>query len=77
MDVQEYVANLYSDQQTQIIDDWMTFQRDGVIGDCLLQRLAQEYMELIETNQTVTWWMREIAFAVSLELAYRYMDLLD
>jgi len=71
MRLHEYLADLDMSDYQQIIDDWLKFQRDGFIDDCLLRRVSKSYMATIQTDQNITWWMREIAFAVSLDLAYR------
>lgn len=62
MKVKEYVENLSFDEKLEIIADLHKFEKEGVIGDCLLRRTARKIIDDLNIDQgVVTIWMLEVA----------------
>ena len=58
------VAGFSEVEKLQLISDYEKFEKDGMIGECLLRSTANT---LMPGNPNVVLWMREIAFE-----CYRY-----
>lgn len=61
----DYVQRLDQQQRLDIIADFEKFERDGFIDECALRRCAREVQQMYGAGvETITVWMRDLAFEV-------------
>lgn len=58
----EIVASLSQSQVSQLISDYVRFERDGYIDDCQLRLCAQRYIEGLGVRINVAMIMLDLAF---------------
>jgi len=75
MDLRMLVQELTHKQMDQIISEWNQFERDGVIGDCLLRRLAKNEIDKAGLGVSrITTVMRDITFEVFRRMTFELQN---
>lgn len=63
--LRDYVTKLTDAQRLEIVADFEQFEREGAIGDCALRQHATKVVKLYGAGiETITVWMRDLAFEI-------------
>jgi hypothetical protein len=75
--LQQFVNNLSDEDRQQIIKDYDKFEHDGFIEDCILRTSTITLIRQLGANENmITLWMKELAFEIFREYAYKYIGLM-
>lgn len=68
----DYMSTVSDDDCVQCIGDHLILERDGMIGECALRRVARGYTTALGDTPTVMW-MEQVATSCYRRFAMRYL----
>lgn len=69
--VRQRIMVLTEFELLELVANFEQFEKDAMIGDCLLRREAERLGESLAAAQYVVLWMNQLAFETYRELWYR------
>lgn len=74
--IDEFVRKLSDQERIEIIQDHISFEENGSIGDCLLRTVSGQFLEeLGDSDAHIVLWMNELANACHRHYSMLYLGL--